>query len=392
MKPTYLASLTLVVVIAQMFAPRHCFAGEPPQCTGKYKAGLKPSDAELEEILRQHAAWATGAGPFFWKDPKVANDPRRANLCDANLRDAGLIGAYLGDANLDGANLRGAYLGDAILRGANLGDAILDHANLFSANLGGANLRGTLLIQANLVNTYLDFDSDTLPKISPGIASAQNLQLVRFHDETAALVKLRKEFKDLGLRTQENQLTYAIRRTELERKRRNSGDFVHTRTERIFNTVLFAWTCQYGMSPGHSLLLVTRCAVFFTIFYVLAQYFPGLGGIWVVWDEQRPDKMQQNEPSQRLVGFPYEPAARPRGRSRSLLSVVTLAAYFSLLSALRIGWSGLNFGTWITRMQLREYSLHATGWIRFASGLQSLISVYLVALAILTYFGNPFEY
>jgi len=43
-------------------------------------------------------------------------------------------------------------------------------------------------------------------------------------------------------------------------------------------------------------------------------------------------------------------------------------------------------------MQLREYSLHATGWTRFVSGLQSLISVYLVALAILTYFGNPFEY
>jgi len=69
-----------------------------------------------------------------------------------------------------------------------------------------------------------------------------------------------------------------------------------------------------------------------------------------------------------------------------------LAAYFSLLSALRIGWSGLNFGTWITRMQLREYSLHATGWTRFASGLQSLISILLLALAILTYFGTPFEY
>jgi hypothetical protein len=69
-----------------------------------------------------------------------------------------------------------------------------------------------------------------------------------------------------------------------------------------------------------------------------------------------------------------------------------LAAYFSLLSALRIGWSGPNFGTWITRIQLREYTLRATGWVRMVSGVQSLISVYLVALAILTYFGTPFEY
>ena len=43
-------------------------------------------------------------------------------------------------------------------------------------------------------------------------------------------------------------------------------------------------------------------------------------------------------------------------------------------------------------MQPREYSLHATGWVRLFSGLQSLISVYLVALAIVTYFGTPFEY
>jgi hypothetical protein len=44
---------------------------------------------------------------------------------------------------------------------------------------------------------------------------------------------------------------------------------------------------------------------------------------------------------------------------------------------------GSNFGTWVTRIQLREYSLHATKWVRLASGLQSLISVLLVALAIL---------
>jgi len=69
-----------------------------------------------------------------------------------------------------------------------------------------------------------------------------------------------------------------------------------------------------------------------------------------------------------------------------------LAFYFSLLSATRIGWRELNVGTWITRIQPREYTLRATGWVRVVSGIQSLISVYLVALAILTYFGTPFEY
>jgi len=51
-----------------------------------------------------------------------------------------------------------------------------------------------------------------------GIYTARNFQLVKFGDQPAGLVKLRGEFKDLGLRTQENQLTNAIRRSELNRK------------------------------------------------------------------------------------------------------------------------------------------------------------------------------
>ena len=45
----------------------------------------------------------------------------------------------------------------------------------------------------------------------------------------------------------------------------------------------------------------------------------------------------------------------------------------------------------IARIQPREYTLRATGWVRTVSGVQSLISVYLVALWVLSYFGRPFE-
>jgi hypothetical protein len=65
--------------------------------------------------------------------------------------------------------------------------------------------------------------------------------------------------------------------------------------------------------------------------------------------------------------------------------------YFSLLSAFHLGWRELNVGTWIARMQPREYVLRATGWVRTVSGIQSLLSVYLLALWVLTYFGRPFE-
>lgn len=68
-----------------------------------------------------------------------------------------------------------------------------------------------------------------------------------------------------------------------------------------------------------------------------------------------------------------------------------LAFYFSVISAFHVGWRDLNVGSWIARMQPREYTLRAKGWVRFVSGLQSLISVYLLAMWVLTYFGRPFE-
>ena len=67
------------------------------------------------------------------------------------------------------------------------------------------------------------------------------------------------------------------------------------------------------------------------------------------------------------------------------------ALFFSVLSAFHIGWRELSVESWIARLNPYEYTLKATGWARTVSGIQSLISVYLLALAVLTYFGRPFE-
>jgi hypothetical protein len=64
---------------------------------------------------------------------------------------------------------------------------------------------------------------------------------------------------------------------------------------------------------------------------------------------------------------------------------------FSILSAFQIGWHDLNVGNWISRIFPYEYTLRATGWVRAIAGVQGLVSVYLLALWALTYFGRPFE-
>ena len=136
-----------------------------------------------------------------------------------------------------------------LLESADLAGADLHNAHMPGADLGSADLKS-----AHLTGADLDFDPDSPPKAIPGIYSAKNLQLVKFHDQPAGLVKLRGAFKDLGMRTQESQLTCAIRRSELSRKN-SDGHYLHSWPERVINAVLFDWTCQYACHQSDPYLL-----------------------------------------------------------------------------------------------------------------------------------------
>ncbi|WP_410467784.1 pentapeptide repeat-containing protein [Salmonella enterica] len=98
------------------------------------------NSADLSKILEEHKVWITS----------MRESGSRANLCDANLRDANLCGANLRDADLCGADLRGANLRDANLCGADLCGANLCGADLRGADLCGANLCGADLCDADL--------------------------------------------------------------------------------------------------------------------------------------------------------------------------------------------------------------------------------------------------
>jgi hypothetical protein len=82
---------------------------------------------------------------------------------------------------------------------------------------------------------------------------------------------------------------------------------------------------------------------------------------------------------------------RLKMRMSRLIRAFGYGLYFSLISAFTIGWRDLNVGNWISRIQRREYILKSTRWVRTLSGLQSIASAYLLALAVLCYFGRPFE-
>jgi len=112
--------------------------------------------------------------------------------------------------------------------------------------------------------------------------------------------------------------------------------------------------------------------------FAAVYYFPiagrGTSRIYRVWSDER---IEDDKP----VGNP-ERRAEPLviDSKQNRLRIIGYALYFSLLSAVHIGWRDLNVGNWIARVQPREYTLRAKGWVRTVSGIQSLISIYLLAL------------
>ena len=133
-----------------------------PVCTGRYKGTRKPSHTELTDILKKHADWLKDGRA---SRSELANDPRRANLCEADLtgaylamadlrradlRDSNLEATHLDGTHLDGAHLTGADLAGAPLAGAFVRNALLDGAHLNSAHMPGADLKGADLTGASL--------------------------------------------------------------------------------------------------------------------------------------------------------------------------------------------------------------------------------------------------
>lgn len=206
---------------------------------------------------------------------------------------------------------------------------------------------------------------------------------------------LREGFKKLGYREQERKITHAIRHTQTlqlldkskkdQEKKKNVEEEPKKNNTSIFNLIegytnliLFEWTCEWGMSSGRPFLILIVFIFPFLLIYMLSILLKNKkDGIWKHWIKERSrTDLGMDEPE--LLIYKWN-------------NSIFYGLYFSILSAFHIGWRDLNVGNWIARIQLREYTLRASGWVRVISGIQSLISVYLLALSVLTYFGRPFE-
>lgn len=221
--------------------------------------------------------------------------------------------------------------------------------------------------RANFRNVFYDHRIGELPDLD-SMRYALNLHELLYRDSPQSLLALRDGFLRAGMRNEERKVNHAVNRS---RRILDSGP-----VEAAFNFVLFEVTVGYGLWPGRPLKIVAILIPIFATVYFFALRFPGADGIWREWDSGRVRKDLGTD-RQTLLRLSTGPAIRA-------------AAYFSILSAFHIGWRDLNVGSWIQRIQPREYLLRASGWVRTVAGIQSLISVYLLALWLVSYFGRPF--
>lgn len=297
-----------------------------------------------------------------------------ANLIKAELRKANLSEAKLKKANLSGADLSEAILINATLSGSDLSGSDLRKAKLHGTDFGGVDLSEAKLYRADLRGAIFQPKLESIPKIKE-IDYADNLSELTYSDRPKSLVALREEFKKGGMRKEERKITRAIKHTQMLKSWKEKSPF--KKIEAAFNYVFFELTCQYGLKPGRPLMILLGFIFFFTVPYSEFLSRESEDGIWKIWIEDRARKDIGSKESERLYFLGIQ--------------AIRKGFFFSVLSAFSIGWRELNVGNWIARIQRREYILKATGWARVISGIQSLISVYLMALWVLTYFGRPFE-
>ncbi len=353
---------------------------------------------------------------------------RDADLSESHLAAANLTGADLTGAQLTKADLRAADLTDADLSQSTLADARMGNADLSGAVLTGANLRGADMARVDLTNAELnftnlvgafigeahlagaEFEPEGLP-ILESTALAYDLELVTYSNNPGPLTRLRKQFQDAGYREQERAITYALNRHNADPRylwALVNGDTPHFKDattplwshlktlsksvpEGLFKWLAFDVTCEYGLSPWRPLGIVGILWVVFSFVYAIFMHCPGGSGIYFVGT-----RLWRGKSNTQAIQIRPRAIRDPKWWQIPFLwlqrgwRVLRAAMFFSLMSAFNIGFRDINFGRWLRLLTKREYDLRAVGWARTVSGFQSLLSVYLIALWLLTYFGRPF--
>ena len=214
------------------------------------------------------------------------------------------------------------------------------------------------------------FEMTVLP-CDQSMGKCGGIDKLSFRESPAGLTALRDWYRLNGYRQREREATYALRRTENSRL---------SQPVKIIQWLLFDLTCSWGKEYGKPLYLAAvLILLLWPVYWLFAASFRK-GDIYRHWVSRH---------SGRKMSISVH-RIKPLGRKKGPLTA-RLALLFSVMSAFNIGFRDFDFGRWIRNITKNEYDLRALHWARTVSGIQALISVFLFALFLLTYFGRPFN-
>lgn len=296
--------------------------------------------------------------------------------CEILVKPKKKSGVNFTGAKLIKTEFRNAFLPRSKFTRADLTEAVFEDACLAYSIFEDTIIKNTTFSNAELWHARFSVISKQGSVVGP-----RGLHTVKSKEgQQSGLVELRDGLRASGLRDLERDATYAIEKATTD----NASKWY----KKHFRYVLFDLTSEYGRNPIRCLVIMLGLIPFFAVPYALAIFTSSEEssqqyGIYKVWHEGRVHKDLPKKSNGR-------PEENPGLISGNIWKSLGYGLYFSLLSAIELGWRDINVGTWIARIQSNEYNLRSTGWVRTVSGVQSLISIYLMALWVLTEFGRPF--
>jgi hypothetical protein len=278
----------------------------------------------------------------------------------SDLRGMFVLDGAARDWSFEASDLSFADFGNVDLSGSRF-----DEAQLTETRFNNVSLKDATFFKAKFEHPLLSIRPGQLP-FAASLGSATGVtSFESFEGGTAALDELREELKKEGFKLQAQEVNYAINRYPSDQ---TFGGL------RVVKYLLFGIAYAYGLKPARTLVTVLLLIPVFSFLYVLALIDTSPWSVASIWAIRTPPKNHSNRS--------MKPVRLRKRNCRFWL----IALWFSVLSAFRIGWHDFNVGDWIARVQSSDYKLEATGWVRTISGSQSLVSLYLIVLAITSYF------
>ncbi|GAC1309942.1 MAG: hypothetical protein NVSMB24_26290 [Mucilaginibacter sp.] len=271
------------------------------------------------------------------------------NLTDVEFSKSNFSNVHFFNSCLDSSNFNKAKFINCSFMGASLKGTIFTNVIVKNVDFSNANMAG-LIFEPDSIDNYQN------------IAFANNLDSITYRTNPGALLKLKERFRDAGLNGAKRKIITAIERRKHE--------LYSSNVTKDIDYLLFDLTSSYGLYPFRPIIILLICIFLFYKLYLFL-YFIGKLSVDI--------KHTGLDNSGAVVEI-----VDPINPGRLL--------FLSVITAFSIGFGAYTLNDWVKKLLKEDYIIQPMGWSKIIVGVQNLISLYLFALTILLFFGDPFSY